>query len=131
MPAKHPANKGVTKRWHLLLYQLLSPHELSDIVGSLLQTEVIWARPLTGGLFNTTYLVETASMGKVVLRIGPVNRHLLMPFEQRLMEAEETVYSLCRGHGIACSEILALDRTKSRIDPRYHDCAIPSQPPDE
>lgn len=98
------------------LYQLLSPHELSDIVGSLLQTEVIWARPLTGGLFNTTYLVETASMGKVVLRIGPVNRHLLMPFEHRLMEAEETVYSLCRGHGISCSEILALDRTKSRID---------------
>lgn len=74
------------------------------------------ARLLTGGMFNTTYLVETEGCGKVVLRLGPVNRHLLMPFEHRLMEAEAYVYALCAARGIPASKVLAMDVSKERID---------------
>lgn len=81
-----------------------------------LGTEMRSARLLTGGMFNTTYLVETEGYGKVVLRLGPVNRHLLMPFEHRLMEAEAHVYALCAARGIPASEVLAMDGSKKRID---------------
>ena len=114
------------------LYLECSKKELADIVSETLQTEICAARLLTGGLFNTTYLVETEAYEKVVLRLGPVNRHLLMPFEHRLMEAEEYVYSLCAKQGVPVSEILAIDVTKKMIDRdfmivRY----IPSRPMNE
>lgn len=70
------------------LYRECSQEELAVLVAEALGTEMRSARLLTGGMFNTTYLVETEGYGKVVLRLGPVNRHLLMPFEHRLMEAE-------------------------------------------
>ena len=71
------------------LYLELSQSELNCIVSKALCTEMRSAQRMTGGLFNTTYLVETVKYGLVVLRLGPVNRHLLMPFEHRLMEAEQ------------------------------------------
>lgn len=71
------------------LYLELTEKELTDIESASLQTCVMSAKLLTGVLFNTTYLVETGNSGKVVLRAGPVNRHLLMPFEHHLMEAWE------------------------------------------
>lgn len=114
------------------LYLELSKNELTKIVSEALHTEVYSAQRLTGGLFNTTYLVETVKYGPVVLRTGPVNRHLLMPFEHRLMEAEEYVYDLCEKHGIPASQILAVDTSKRLIDRdfmfvRY----IPSKPMSE
>lgn len=90
------------------------------------------ARLLTGGLFNTTYLVDTADQGRTVLRVGPVNRHLLMPFEHRLMEAETQVYALCEQAGIPVSQVLALDTSKSLIDRDYMLVRyIPSKPMNE
>lgn len=114
------------------LYRELSEHELAGVVSAVLHTELCAARLMTGGLFNTTYLVETEKYGPAVLRVGPVNRHLLMPFEHRLMEAEEYVYGLCAKHGVPASEILAVDTSKRLIDRdvmfvRY----IPSKPMSE
>lgn len=98
------------------LYLELTEKELSDIITSALHTEALSARLLTGGMFNTTYLVETGEYGNVVLRAGPVNRHLLMPFEHHLMEAEEQVYALCAEYGVPASEILAADTSKTISD---------------
>lgn len=114
------------------LYLALSKKEIIEIVLEVLHTEVCSAQCLTGGLFNTTYLVETVKYGPVVLRAGPVNRHLLIPFEHRLMEAEEYVYDLCEKHGVPASKILAVDTSKRLIDRdfmfvRY----IPSKPMSE
>lgn len=77
------------------LFQELSEAELSLVVSRGLGTDVVSSRLLSGEMFNTTYLIETAEAGRVVLRVGPVNRHLLMPFEHHLMAAEKEVYALC------------------------------------
>lgn len=114
------------------LYLELTQKELSELVSEALHTEMYSSRLLTGGLFNTTYLLETLKYGHVVLRVGPVNRHLLMPFEHRLMEAEEQVYTLCAQYGVPASVILAVDTSKRLLDRdfmfvRY----IPSKPMSE
>lgn len=101
------------------LYRELTANELNSLVSNSLKTEIISAHLLTGGLFNTTYLVETSKYGKTVLRVGPVNRHLLMPFEHHLMEAEEYVYSLCSAHYVPTSEVLVTDTSKTLIDRDY------------
>ena len=98
------------------LFCELTDGELKTVVSSLLHTEFRSARLLTGGLFNTTYLVDTADFGKTVLRVGPVNRHLLLPYEHFLMEAETEVYSLLGRAGVPCSEVLAADWSKNLID---------------
>lgn len=98
------------------LYLELTEQELSDIVTKSLQTKVISSKLLTGGLFNTTYLADTEKYGKVVIRVGPVNRHLLMPFEHHLMAAEEYVYSLCNENDIPVSDVLLTDTSKTLID---------------
>ena len=81
------------------LYRELTPEELSTVITAALNTGIVSARLLTGGLFNTTYFVDTEGCGRVVLRVGPVNRHLLMPFEHHLMEAESQAYALCERQG--------------------------------
>lgn len=55
---------------------------------------------MDGGLFNTTYLLSLSDGGRYVLRAGPVNRQLLLPFELRLFLSEAAVYRLCRERGI-------------------------------
>lgn len=94
----------------------LTSQELQAIIEQSLHTPILHSSHLTGGLFNTTYRVETADCGTVVLRVGPVNRHLLMTFEHNLMESECEVYKLCVEHGIPVSEVLVCDTSKSLID---------------
>lgn len=101
------------------LFQELSEAELSLIISRALQTDVVSSRLLSGGMFNTTYLIETAEAGRVVLRVGPVNWHLLMPFEHRLMAAEKEVYALCAQNGVPSSQLLAADTTKTLLDRDY------------
>ncbi|MBO5069290.1 MAG: phosphotransferase [Roseburia sp.] len=114
------------------LFREVSATELDAIISDAPHTKVESYRLLTGGLFNTTYLVDTTEHGRIVLRIGPVNRHLLMPFEHRLMEAEQQVYALCSKRGIPVSEVLALDISKKIIDRDYMIVRyIPSQPMNE
>ncbi len=98
------------------LYRELSNEELKRLIRESIHTEISSAKLLTGGLFNTTYYIKTVDMGDVVLRVGPVNRHLLLPFEHNLMEAEECVYKLCRTEEIPVSEVLVTDTSKTLID---------------
>lgn len=80
-------------------------------------TDSIQADLLSGGMFNTTYHVRSKASGlDAVLRLGPVNRHLLMRFEENLMEAEKYVYELCRKEKIVCSEVLVCDTSRKWIN---------------
>lgn len=77
----------------------------------------VTATLLSGGMFNTTYHVSCKEENlDTVLRLGPINRHLLMRFEENLMEAEEYVYRLCKEQGIVCSEVLVCDTSRKWID---------------
>lgn len=98
------------------VYRDLTEQELCNIIERSLHTKITAASPLTGGLFNTTYRVETADCGTVVLRVGPVNRHLLMTFEHELMTSECEVYALCAGKGVPVSDVLVCDTTKTILD---------------
>lgn len=75
-------------------------------------------RLLSGGLFNTTYLLTFLSC-KIVLRVGPINCHLLLPFEHNLMNGEKYVYDLCKQSNIPTSSVLFCDTSKNIIDRDY------------
>lgn len=79
------------------------------------------AKLLAGGLFNTTYLVVVGerSPRKLVLRLGPVNRHLLLDFERNLMPAEQCIYRICAQRGIPASNMLVCDTSRDIIDRDY------------
>jgi len=101
------------------LYRELSAPELDAVTAAHLNTTDYHAALLKGGLFNTTYLITPSAGEKAVLRVGPVNRHLLLPFEENLMEAERHVYERCAPLGIPVPRVLACDTTKQIIDRDY------------
>lgn len=74
---------------------------------------------LKGGLFNTTYLITLISGQKLVLRVGPINRHLLIPFENNLMQAEKYFYNLCKQENLPVSNVIVCDTRKKVIDRDY------------
>ena len=81
------------------LYQELNHAELLSIMASVFpQEKVTDYHLLSGGLFNTTYRVIT-DQRDVVLRMGPVHRELLLPYERDLMTAEALTNQLCRENG--------------------------------
>ena len=99
-----------------LLYRELTSEELEAVFASALPGErVLEYGLLSGGLFNTTYRVKTEAHD-TVLRMGPVNRELLLPFEHGLMGAEACVDGLCHGAGIPASRVLCCDTSKSVLD---------------
>lgn len=100
------------------LFQEIGLELIRKIVSYHLHTEEISdVKLMDGGLFNTTYrLVCGPDNQKVILRLGPVNRHLLMGFEEHLMEAEDKVYELFSLHGIPCPRVLATDTSRSLLD---------------
>ena len=97
------------------LYCPLTPGRVQEVCRYYLGASAVSARLLGGGLFNTTYLLETASQ-RVVLRLGPVNRSRLLPYESRLMEAEAGLMRLLQAHGIPTSSLLVCDTSRSYLD---------------
>ena len=98
------------------LYQELSESELLTIMASVFPSEPVRSyHLLTGGLFNTTYRVVT-DQHDVVLRMGPVHRELLLPYEHNLMAAEALTNRLCLENGIPASTVLHLDTSKTIVD---------------
>ena len=73
---------------------------------------------LKGGLFNTTYTLESddAPGEKYVLRVGPVRRELLLPYEHHLMDAECWAYERMAAVGIPTSTVVHKDTTKTLLD---------------
>lgn len=99
-----------------LLYRELTSEELEAVFASALPGErILEYGLLSGGLFNTTYRVKSEAHD-TVLRMGPVNRELLLPFEHGLMGAEACVDGLCHGAGIPASRVLCCDTSKSVLD---------------
>lgn len=103
------------------LFQEISSQQLRLIFAKALgTTQILWARLLEGGLFNTTYHVAYGpSSEEAVLRLGPVNRHLLMGHEENLIHAEVHVCALCERHAIPSSQILAWDCSRRIVDRDY------------
>ena len=85
------------------LYRELTEPELHSVIASAFPGEAPKTyHLLSGGLFNTTYRVVTEEHD-VVLRIGPVHRELLLPYEHSLMAAEALANRLCLENGIPVS----------------------------
>ena len=98
-----------------VLFRAETEETLRQAARKYLGEELTSARILSGGLFNTTYRLETENRA-VILRLGPVNRHLLLPYERNLMAAEGDVLRLMKGKGIPTSDILALDFSRELFD---------------
>ncbi len=97
------------------LFQEISREKLEEITEYYLNCPLEDGKLLFGGLFNTTYLLRTGK-GEAILRLGPVNRRLLLEYERNLMEAETDVLSLLHKHGIPTSRILAVDTRRTIVD---------------
>ena len=102
-----------------LVFREESESTLAMLCGKALGLEFHSAALLGGGMFNTTYLVHLGGHEDVVLRLGAVNRHLLMPFEQYLMWTEWEVYNRCRALGLPFPEILYMDTSRKLVDRDY------------
>lgn len=92
--------------------RLLAARHFSD-------TDLERAELLKGGMFNTTYRLDLSDGRKYVLRLGPVNRHLLLPFEHGMMAAEAYVYELCAKAGICVPKVEAVSSDRSIVDRDY------------
>lgn len=103
------------------IYKELRKEELNKIIENYFGMGIKFKeRLISGGLFNTTYYIEIPEKSKkVILRVGPVNRDLLMPFELNLMKGEEYVYKLCKNNRIPCSNVLLCDTEKKIINRDY------------
>lgn len=103
------------------LYRELTGEELDRIcMAHLGPGEMEPPRLLEGGYFNTTYLLtQKEPARRLVLRAGPVNTHLLLPFEHRLMQSEQEVYRLFHEHGIPTSHVVACDTSRRLLDRDY------------
>ncbi|MDC7289950.1 aminoglycoside phosphotransferase family protein [Blautia schinkii] len=101
------------------LYEKVEPECIERILLEKLGIkEKVQISPLSGGMFNTTYEASWEG-GHVILRFGPVNRHLIMGFEQHLMEAEAQVYKLCENAGISCPCVLVCDTSRKLLNRDY------------
>ena len=98
-----------------VLFQAEPEKTLREAARTYLGEELTTSRILSGGLFNTTYRLETATK-TAILRLGPVNRHLLLPYERNLMAAEGDILQLLKRKGIPTSDILALDFSHKLFD---------------
>jgi len=97
------------------LFMELREEELRACVLHYLGQPLLSWELLRGGLFNTTYRLDLPDKS-VILRLGPVNRHLLLPYEQGLMGCEPVIQQLLRSRGIPTSKTLAIDLERKLLD---------------
>lgn len=89
-----------------------------DLYGS--RSKILSSEILKGGLFNTTYLLHTNQESSgLVLRVGPVNKHLLFDFEKDMMKAEPIFNKLLHDNNIPTSNILKYSPKDSVINRDY------------
>ena len=98
------------------LFKTLSENEIIKITDKIYPDEkILRHKLLEGGLFNTTYRVTTEKHD-FILRLGPVHRELLLPYEHNLMNGEAEVDRLCALNNIPASKVVFLDTTKTLLD---------------
>ena len=98
-----------------LLFQELSEDELRAVSLRYFGEQLVGWELLRGGLFNTTYRLDTKDKS-VILRLGPVHREVLLPYEQGLMASEPVVQELMLRHGIPTSRTLSLHLDREVLD---------------
>lgn len=103
---------------HSKIFKEISDEEAEKIIRHYFPTSKINSISLLkGGLFNTTYKLVVGSQDKeLILRVGPVNREFLLPFEHNLMSAEVYVNKLLIENDIPTPTVVVCDTTKSIID---------------
>ena len=104
------------------IFKELTKAEISEVVKNLCgnHTKILDCVLLKGGVFNTTYLVRTnRDRNGMVLRVAPVNRHLLYDFEKSMMSAEPLFYQVLQAKGIPTSEVMHYDNTYEVINREY------------
>lgn len=102
------------------IYKELENNELQKIVVDLYGncTGIKEFQILKGGLYNTTYLVKTDD-GNIVIRVAPINTHLLFDYEKDMMSSEPLLHELFKNKGIPTSAILKYSPQGSVIDREY------------
>ena len=98
-----------------LLFQTLSEEELCAAALRYFGKELCGWELLRGGLFNTTYRLDMEDRS-VILRLGPVHREVLLPYEQYLMASEPVIQELMWRRGIPTSKTVFLDLDRSFLD---------------
>ena len=104
------------------IFKELTNSEIDKIISNLYgsDTKIIDCSLMKGGLFNTTYLLKTDSDSNgIVLRVAPINRHLLFDFEKSMMSAEPLFYEMLQEKKIPTSEVVHYDNSFSIIDREY------------
>lgn len=104
------------------LFRELTRGEVASVVRRHFGAVDFTACLMDGGLFNTTYLLSLSDGRRYVLRSGPVNRQLLLPFELRLFLSETAVYKLCHERGIPVPNVVELVLPDDRADDNSLDC---------
>lgn len=97
------------------LFQTISHALLCQCCQRYLKEDLVSAKLLDGGLFNTTYRLDTPTRS-AILRLGPVHQELALPYERHLMEAEYMLQPLLSKHGIPTSQTIALDTSRTFLD---------------
>jgi aminoglycoside phosphotransferase (APT) family kinase protein len=104
------------------IFKELQRAEINQVISHLYgsDTHITACHLLEGGLFNTSYQVETdAESGAIILRAAPVNQHLLFDFERSMMSAEPLFYQLLQDHGIPSSAVIHYDNSFQVIEREY------------
>lgn len=104
------------------IYKELNENEIKKIVFDLYGNKegITNYKILKGGLFNTTYFVKTKNDDNgIVIRVSPVNQHLLFEFEKSMMSAEPYFHKLLEDNGIPTSKILKYVPFGDIIDREY------------
>lgn len=98
-----------------LLFQTLSEEDLRAVTIRYFGKRLCGWELLRGGLFNTTYRLDLDDKS-IILRLGPVHREVLLPYEQHLMASEPVVQELMLRHGIPTSKTVMLDLDRKVLD---------------
>lgn len=102
------------------LYKELSYSEIKNILEDYFGGNINFDFNLiSGGLFNTTYKIKINNEKEIILRVGPINKELLLKFEQNLMLSEIQVYKLCEEKGIPCSKVIYHSNDNKIINREY------------
>lgn len=91
------------------IYKELNEKEIRDVCIDLYGFDTIIDnfKLLKGGMFNTTYLINTTKAIKpIVVRVAPINKHLLFNFEKDMMSAEPMLHDMLHVNDIPTAKII-------------------------
>ena len=98
-----------------LLFRTLSTEEIYAVARHYFDDELRGWDLLRGGLFNTTYRLDMERRS-VILRLGPVHREVLLPYERGLMASEPVIQRCMLERGIPTSKTVLLDLERTFLD---------------